>query len=118
MDMGPGYLPIVLSGALVVLGAAVVARALIAGAAAQLGIVPWRAVVMLTVSIIIFAAVIRELGLFPTVFISLMFASFAAPRINLLKASAISLCISAFCVAVFNYGVGVPIPVLGPLFGR
>jgi hypothetical protein len=116
LNMGPGYFPMVLSSLLTVLGAVTVIRGFWVGGASRFGIVPWRAVVMLSLATIIFATFLRELGLFPCVFASAMTASLASPQITLKSAAIVSLMIAAFCIGVFTYGISIPIPVFGSWF--
>jgi hypothetical protein len=116
LSMGPGYFPLVLSGLLTVLGAATVVRGLWIGSGSSFGIVPWRAIVMLSLATIVFAAFLRELGLLPSVFAASMIASLSSPQIKVTTAAFVSLVIAIFCVGVFVYGVNLPIPVFGSWF--
>lgn len=115
LNMGPGYFPIVLSCVLVALGSVVVIRG-VAGAIAEtpLGIVPWRAIFMLTLSVIVFAASFEKLGMLPSVFLCSMIASFSSPQVEIGKAILVSVGIACFCVVIFGFGVKLPAPVFGP----
>jgi hypothetical protein len=116
LNMGPGYFPMVLSGLLVALGLATLIRGLMTGKGSPFGIVPWRALVMLSLATLIFAALLRELGLFPCVFASSMVASLSSPQIKVTSAAIVSAVIAAFCVGVFSYGINLPIPIFGSWF--
>src|SRR5262245_20533812 len=69
LNMGPGYFAIVLSGILIMLGLATAIRGLVVGPGTPFGIVPWRAIVFLTLSILVFAATFRQLGMLLGVFV-------------------------------------------------
>src|SRR5262245_22563424 len=68
LNMGPGFFPIVLSGLLVLFGAIIVVRSFFEAQETPFGIVPWRAILMLSLAIVIFASFIRQLGMLPGVF--------------------------------------------------
>jgi hypothetical protein len=117
LNMGPGYFPLVLSGLLAVLGAATLIRGLRIGSGdSRFGVVPWRAVGMLSLATVIFATLLPELGLFPCVFATAMTASLASSQVGMRSAALASLVIAAFCVAVFTYAIALPIPVFGTWF--
>lgn len=116
-DMGPGYFPILLSGLLAVLGVAILARGLLAGRDGRLGVVPWRAIAMLMLAIVVFATLLHPFGLFPTVALTAATAAMSVKHMKPMKVLAISLAIAVFCTLVFGYGVKLPIPILGPLLG-
>lgn len=117
LNMGPGYFPLALSGLLLLLGGATVVRAVWSGPGSPFGVVPWRAGLMITLATLLFAASFWQLGMFVGVFLTAMIASLATPQAGVVKAAVVSLCISAFCVLVFSYGIGLPVPVFGSWFG-
>jgi hypothetical protein len=116
LNMGPGYFPMVLSGLLAVLGAAMLIRSLRSGNGSSFGIVPWRAIIMLSLATIFFAVFLRDLGLFLCVFASSMLASLSSPKIKIQRAAFVSLVIAIFCVVVFIYGIRLSIPIFGSWF--
>lgn len=116
LNMGPGYFPLVLSGLLTVLGAATLIRGFWIGGGSRFGVVPWRAIVMLSLATVIFATFLRELGLLLSVFASALTASLASPQTKLISAAVVSAVIAAFCVGVFVYGINLPISILGSWF--
>lgn len=114
LNMGPGYFPGVLSGILIVLGLAIAGRSFVDRKdRLPFGLVPWRAVALLSLSTIIFAAFVEKLGLMPGIFITALLASLASPQVRVLNAVISSACIALFCTAVFAYGIGLPLPVIG-----
>lgn len=119
LNMGPGYFPIVLSGMLVILGASILGRGLIARIEPHLlEKVPWRAVVMLSLATIIFAMWAEKLGMLFGVFILSFVATWASPKIKPVMGALTSLGIALFCTALFSYGIRLPIPVFGEWFSR
>lgn len=118
LNMGPGYLPIVLGFILVGLGATIAVRSFVVPQQSPFGAVPWRGVILLSLATIVFAAFIDDLGMLPGVFISTLIAALASSKLRPVRAVVASACIAVFCTIIFNFGVGLPIPVIGPAFGH
>ena len=116
LQMGPGYFPMLLSGLLIVLGSATLIRGLSTPGNSRFGVVPWRALVMLSLATVIFATFLRELGLFLAVVASTMVAQLSSPQIKVTTAAVVSVVIAAFCVGIFSYGINLSIPILGSWF--
>lgn len=115
LRMGPGYFPIVLAGALCAFGLAILVKGLVAATGTDdLGVFPWRGVVLLLASLAFFGATIRGLGLVPALFITVALAAMSSrqntPRGALLLAAGMTL----FCVLIFTWGLGVPLALFGP----
>lgn len=107
--MGSGYVPLLLSCGLVVLGAAIGYR----GVRDQDrfgGIANIRPVAMILLSIIVFGLSVRALGLAPAVFLSTLVACYAEPGRKLVGALVFATVASIFCVLVFIRGLGLIIP--------
>lgn len=113
IKMGPGYFPLVLSGALVLLGAAILFHAIQVPDEAW-GAVPWRGMFFILLGPVVFGATIQGLGLVPALAIIAFIASFASYRVSPLMAIALTIGLTAFCVAIFSYGLGSPIRLFGP----
>ena len=116
VSMGPGYFPTVLSGLLVVLGIAIVIR----GSEAEDAIlerVPWRAVLMLSLAVILFAVLLRSLGLFLTVFLTAFIGCLASREATVLKAAMLGVGLAVLCALIFSFGIGLPIPLFGSWLG-
>lgn len=113
LDMGPGYFPLILAGALVVVGLLIAAVSLTKRQATPFGPVPWRAALAIAAAIIFFALFIRKAGMFPGTFATAFIASLASPVVSLPRVIIASLAIAALCTAVFSFGVGLPIPIIG-----
>ena len=113
--MGPGYFPLVLAGVLGVIGLAIVAKGVTAAAAdGDIGPVPWRAVVLLTAALVFFGATVKGLGLAPAMFGAGLLSALASRQNPPLQALLIALALTVLCVLVFHYGLGLPVPLVGP----
>ncbi len=117
LNMGPGYFPVILSGLLIFFGAILVIRSFVLRSSSLLGAIPWRAGVMLIVAIAFFATFLDQIGMLPAVFMTSLLAGFASRKIKVVNALIVSSGIAAFCVLVFNYGIGLPVRVFGSWFG-
>jgi len=116
LSMGPGYFPIILSAALILLGAAIVSRAVVVPQETPFGVVPWRALVLISLATIVFAAFIDELGMLPGVFVATAITGLGDREIRPLRILLASASIALFCTLVFSVAVRIPIPVIGPAF--
>jgi hypothetical protein len=114
--MGPGYFPVTLGAVLVGLGVAIGLSA-VGQRAETFGRVSWRGVVLVTLSIFVFALTVRGLGLAPTLFVATLLAALASGRLSLAGAGLLAVCMTAFSVGVFIYALRLPYPVIGPWLG-
>lgn len=117
LAMGPGYFPLVLGGLLVVLGLSIAGKALVSPETGELGPVPWRAAVLLVAALLFFGFAIRGLGVAPTLFVSVLVAALAGPKMRLLPALTIAAVLTALSVAIFLYALQLPLPLLGRWLG-
>jgi hypothetical protein len=109
--MGPGYFPAVLGGLLAVFGLYFVARSLHSPVAVE-GRLPWRAAVVLPLSLVLFGLLMDKAGFVPALFV-LVFGSAAAGReFRLVEVLLLATCLTAFAVALFVWGLGLPYPLL------
>jgi len=116
-EMGPGYMPVILSSIVVLIGLAVVVRSFFIAQETPFGKVAWRPVVMLSLAAIVFATFLDQLGLFPAVLATAFIACLSSSQIGYRQAILIAVGLAAFCTLVFGYGVGLPIPLFGSWFG-
>jgi Tripartite tricarboxylate transporter TctB family len=112
--MGPGYFPLVLGGALGVLGGIILARGLRDGEEGAIGAVAWRAAALIVGSVLFFGLTVRGLGLVPTVFVSAVMSAFASRRSGPLTAVLIGVALTVICVLVFVVALRLRIPLIGP----
>lgn len=110
--MGPGYFPLVLSGLLALLGFIVMAKS-VNMPPETIGTVPWRGLVLILAAPVIFGMTVRGLGLLIALPLAIVSAAAASRRTGLVAAIALVAGLSVFCVLVFSYGLGLPLPLLG-----
>jgi hypothetical protein len=113
LQMGPGYFPIVLSSIMTFIGLVILIKSFFAVPNLSFGKIPWRAIFMISASIIFFGYFLRELGLFPTVLCTSLLACLSSDQIKLTSALMVSTVMAVFCTLVFAYGVKLTIPVFG-----
>ena len=102
--MGPGFFPIMMSLLLTGLAIAI----MISGSnASERRPIPWRAAIFITLAPIAFGLSVRSIGLVPALLAAVTMDVFASRRIGWAQRSLIILGMTAFCVAVFSYGIGI-----------
>ena len=111
LQMGPGYFPLVLSGVMLLLAAIIVGKGLTV-APAPFGDWPWRGVLLVIGAPLVFFFTIIGAGLVPTIFVVALMTAFASRRTKPLFALALAAGLTVFCVAVFVYGVKLPLTLL------
>jgi len=110
-QMGPGYYPILLSIILVGLGAAIAFG--FAGESEVPGeMISLRSFLLVAGAPILFALTIRSLGFLPATFLAVFAAALADRSTGIVHSLATSVGLTAFCVAVFIYGIKVPYPLI------
>lgn len=112
-SMGPGYLPMLLSGALAILGLLVLINGLRVPGDRPSG-VAWKAVIFLTLTIVFFGFAMGPLGFIPTIAIAVFTSTLAGGRFRPTTAIAIAVTLTVFTWAVFILGLALPFPLLGP----
>ena len=114
--MGPGYFPLLLAGLMGLLGLIVLINGLRFPGEMPSGIA-WRALFVLTFSVVFFGAAVRPLGFLPALAISVFVSAAASRKFNLVTALASTAVMTVFAWAVFIKGLGLPLPLLGPWLG-
>jgi hypothetical protein len=117
LRMGPGYFPLVLSILITGIGLAVGLKALTVSVPFHPQHAPVRSIVAIIVAPILFGLTIRGLGFVPAVLLTAVSAAMAAKGQRPHIAAVIALAITAFCLAVFYYGLGLPVRLFGPWIG-
>lgn len=112
-QMGPGYFPTIIGGILVAFGAMIAFNA-VGAAPSPYGPVSWRGMILITLAPILFGVLVRRLGLLPSLLIVVAISTFASRRMRVPLALALTAGLTLFCVAVFGYGLGLPLKLLGP----
>jgi hypothetical protein len=112
--MGPGYFPLLLGGALVLLGLGVIVEGYVGGDRSPLGATPWRGIVFLTISILFFGFTVRRLGLAPALFAASFLAGLSSARTGPVAALLLAVALTAFCIVIFWWALGMPVRLIGP----
>jgi hypothetical protein len=117
LQMGPGFFPVVLAVVLAALGVSVVMTGLRKPLEAVDGPVPWRSIVLICLSLAIFAWGARLLGLVPVVLLSTFLAAMASRRNSVASAAAMAVILAVLCWLVFKVGLAVTLPTFGMWIG-
>ena len=117
LRMGPGFFPLVLGGILVVLGISIAVKGFVAGEGGDLGPIPWRALVLLVAAILFFGFTVRDLGLAPALFVSVLLAALAGRGVRIVPAVVIAASLTALSVLIFVVLLQLRLPLVGPWLG-
>jgi hypothetical protein len=108
--MGPGYMPMLVSGTLIVFGIVLGLRAVtLDGPRIEPG--RWRAVVLVLAAILVFAALISTAGLAAATFVTAVLGAFASVETRWAEAVVLGICLAVLCVVLFVYALQQPIPI-------
>ena len=111
--MGPGYFPLVLAAILTLLGIVVLVQATrVEGE--PMGPIALRGILFILPAPIFFGLTVRGLGFVPALFLTALIAAFASQKMTPIAAVILSATLTAFSVAVFSYGLGLPFQLFGP----
>ncbi len=117
LQMGPGFLPLLLGGMLVLLGVLVVGSGFVAEREEPLGTVPWRALVFLPIAFIFFGLTVRNLGVVGSLFITILLAALSSVRISFVTAVLIAAGLTVASMLIFIVGLQLRLPLFGPWLG-
>ena len=113
--MGPGYFPTILSWLMIALGVAMVGLGLRAARQeGAFGHVPWRGLILIVGSTILFGLTLRGLGLIPIVFLVVFACAWASHYGSWRGSLPLSLGVALFCAGLFVKLLGLPLPLVGP----
>ncbi len=110
--MGPGYMPMALSGGLVLFALAIGFNGLTMDGP-PIEAMKLRPILLVLGAIIAFALLIRPAGLLPTTFLVVLLCGFATPDVRWKEAFILAFALALFVVAVFVYGLNQTISVFG-----
>jgi hypothetical protein len=113
LRMGPGYFPLVLSFILVAVGLVIIATSF-TGPSEPLTPVPWRGLILVLAAPVLFGLSVRKLGLLPAIVLAALVSVYASRRATPGLAIVLCVALTLFCLGVFSYGLGLPLPLLGP----
>ena len=116
MRMGPAYFPTVLGGLLTLIGLAAIIRSLVRPGT-PIGRLAYGKAALMTASIVLFAFLLRPLGLVGAVLILVGVSAYASQRFSWPTALTLAVGLAAGCAVGFVKLLGLPIPILGTWFG-
>ena len=108
--MEAGYFPRLVSGLLLALGLALVVMGLRRDGPPLSGWA-WRPVIVVSLSVLAFAATLERLGLVVAILALIGVGSFAGPSVRPLALLVLWIVLAAFCVALFAWGLRLPLKV-------
>jgi|RhiMetdeSRZDD1v2_1073273.scaffolds.fasta_scaffold119021_3 putative tricarboxylic transport membrane protein len=109
--MGAGYFPLLISCGLLLIGAFLVARALLGGGEA-LGAIGWRPLILVLAGVLAFGLLIDRLGLLAAGVLLVLAARAADRGFGLFETALLAVGLSLAAAAIFIYGLGLPIKLL------
>lgn len=112
--MGPGFFPLILGVVLVILGVLVVGSGFVAEREETLTIVPWRAIILLSIAFIFFGLTIRNLGVVPALFVTILLSTFASERMSVVAGFTIAIGLTVLSVVIFIVLLQLRLPLFGP----
>lgn len=113
LRMGPGYVPLVLGLILVGMGILVIAKGFIAGEGGDIGVVDWRAVVMITAALLFFGITVRGLGVVGALLGCSLIAALARSATSVREALVIAVGLTALSVVIFIFALQLRLPLIG-----
>ncbi|WP_222876588.1 tripartite tricarboxylate transporter TctB family protein [Terrihabitans soli] len=114
--MGPGMFPLMLETGLAFLGI----LAIIGGLrfdGEPLDAIGWRGVGMIVIAVLAFVFVTKYLGLVPGLAAVVVIAAYASPLARPVPTLLLTAFLVLFCVGVFHWGIGLPVPLFGMNYG-
>lgn len=106
-SFGAGTAPRLFAGLLAVVGGAIAVIGLLTEGAAVGGYAV-RGPLLVTASILSFAFLIRPMGLVVAAFLTFMISAMASKETRWVETTIMAVCLTAFCVALFVYLLGLP----------
>lgn len=114
--MGPGYFPMVLIILLAIFALLILMNGFTTDGEA-VGEIPWRALILVTLSVVVYGATLKGLGFVLALALSVLLSTFAAERWDAKAALALTIGLVAACFLIFVKGLGLPIAPFGPWVG-
>ena len=113
LQMGPGYMPLALGGLLAALGLAIVVKGFIAGEGEPIGLVDWRALILITASLLFFAITVRGLGIALSLFGATVLAALARSKTGMVEALVIAAGLTVLSILIFVVALQLRLPLVG-----
>lgn len=107
LRMGPGYFPRVLAGILMAFGLFVAIRGILTSEKVK-GMWGWKPLAFIVVAFVAFGFIMDRFGLVPALVAMFFICTFGGHEFRFLEVVILSIVMTAFAVAVFVYGLGMP----------
>lgn len=119
-SMGPGYFPFWLGVLLALLGACVFIGGIRAGESDSAGLGRWdfKSLVIITGSIALFGVLLNPLGLIGAIIVIIVASSLASPEFTWGTTILNTVILTALSLAIFVWGIGLPLPLLPALLAN
>ena len=111
LRMGPGYFPTVLGSALVLFGLYFVATGLKRNEKIE-GNWPLRPLIVLPLALVLFGLLIDRAGFVPALLVLIVGSAAAGTEFRLIEVLLLAIGLTACCVALFIWGLGLPYPLI------
>lgn len=112
--MGPGFFPAAVGLLLLVFGVVIAIKGWrVQNETVSLHDVPWRALILFPVGLLLFGLAMRPLGLVIALLILCLCASMAVKGMTPIRSVALSAAVTAVCVGIFSFGLDIGLPLLG-----
>jgi hypothetical protein len=108
LRMGPGYFPTILGAALLLFGIYFVAKGLRPGGEVLEGSWSLRALIILPLSLVLFGVLIDRAGFVPAMLALIIGSATASSQFKLIEVLLFAVGLTAFCVVVFIWLLGLP----------
>lgn len=116
LRMGPGFFPTILGVILIMFGLAIMIKGLIKGEKIR-GLVSWRALILLSLSLILFGILIERAGLIPALSALIFCSAYASKEFKLLEVLLLVGVLILISVSLFVWGLGLPFTLIKSFMG-
>lgn len=117
VNMGPGYFPFYISCLLVMFGVISAARSMIVSGE-PVGTIAWKAMALIVLPVVAFGFLLERAGLLIALPLLLLITAAASQHFRFDRRALAGLtAFTVACAGLFNYGLRLPIPLLGSWFG-
>jgi hypothetical protein len=111
LRMGPGYFPTLLGGIVVLFGLYLAVLGLRKGEAIE-GNWSFRALVIIPLSLVLFGVLMDRAGFIPALAVLIFGSAAASTEFRFVEVALLTVVLTAFSVAVFIFGLGLPYPLI------
>lgn len=111
LRMGPGYFPRVLASILMAFGVFLLVRSVIVVEKVK-GVWGWRPLAFVVLALVAFGWIMNSYGLIPALIALFFISAFGGHEFKFIEVLILTVVMSAFAVAVFVYGLGLPYPLI------